>query len=137
MDAMDDITSTREEDIGGTVTSSCCKGVGSRGTLTMLDVEETEGVRLVFIASELLGFGAIAPSCSVEASSPWTVILVLIDPDGSISTNTSTPDADPWTASAISGLCACSRARLSASHISHFHCSRCVRPYTRRSDTGQ
>lgn len=28
-------------------------------------------------------------------------------------------------------------ALLSASHVSHFHSSRCVRPKTRRSDTGQ
>lgn len=29
------------------------------------------------------------------------------------------------------------RCRLSSSHISHFQCSRCVRPYTRSRDKGQ
>jgi len=76
MDAMDNITPIRDEDMDKATASSCCKGVGSRGTL---DVEETENMMLESTTSKVLDFGV---SCSDKALSPWTVIFVLIDLTG-------------------------------------------------------
>ena len=75
-DTMDNITSIRDEDMDKAAASSCCKGVGSRGTL---DVEETENMTLESATSKVLDFRV---SCSDEALSPWTVIFVLIDLTG-------------------------------------------------------
>ena len=61
--------------------------MGFGGVLGRLDVEEAEGAKLGSVANELFGIEVVKISCS-EESLPGAVVLVLIDPDSSISTNT-------------------------------------------------
>jgi hypothetical protein len=82
-------------------------------------------VRWTWLALELDEDVRIASAERVGAAS-------VVEP-ANVDSSTTTVSTTAWT---IGMTCSCF-ARLSAAHTSHFHSSRCVRPYTRSSERGQ
>ena len=72
---------------------------------------------------------AFADTCSDRARSPASV--------AGFGGSSAAASAGITAAAAAGGALCSRRARLSDSHVSHFHCSRWVRPYTRRREIGQ
>jgi hypothetical protein len=83
---------------------------------TWLALELDEDVRMA--SAERVGAASVVEPANVGSSTT------------TVSTTVSTT---AWT----TGMTCSCFARLSAAHTSHFHSSRCVRPYTRSSERGQ
>lgn len=103
-------------DSGTTGDGSAVTGIGEDSMLDNVESREVDGT---------------------EAAAAACVILSRASCNESLADRCTGCGESSTTAAGGRDACSAARLRLSSSHMSHFHCSRCVRPYTRSKDTGQ